>query len=106
VVLSQYAVFFPTGNFKSTTFYHQGTAMHVAHHPLSVEFSALKNQINLLKISNSHFSRLFDTYGDVNKVIAHAENGLDHLANAALDNRKKGRVLLKDQLFALLNAIA
>jgi uncharacterized protein YdcH (DUF465 family) len=77
--------------------------MHVEHHPLAIEFPELKNQIHALKTSNPHFSRLFDAYGDIDKVVTRAENGLDHLGDAALENLKKERVLLKDQLFDMLD---
>ncbi|MFT5643098.1 MAG: hypothetical protein ACI83P_000638 [Janthinobacterium sp.] len=80
--------------------------MQVEHHPLSVEFPKFTQQIQALKADDMHFSKLYDAYGDVDKVITRAENGLDHLGDAALENLKKKRIVLKDQLFELLNGAA
>lgn len=78
--------------------------MQVEHHPLIVEFPEFKNQIHALKSSDAHFSKLFDAYGDADKAINRAENGLENLSDAALEDLKKERVMLKDDVYALLKA--
>ncbi|CAN5763326.1 hypothetical protein BH11PSE12_BH11PSE12_30860 [soil metagenome] len=80
--------------------------MQVEHHPLSVEFPEFKNTIHELKLGNAHFSKLFDEYDDTDKAINRAENGVEHLADAALESLKKVRITLKDQLFQILQSTA
>jgi hypothetical protein len=76
--------------------------MQVEHHPLVTEFPEFKNEIHELKQSNAHFSKLFTEYDDADKAINRAENGVEHLADAALETLKKTRIILKDELFQLL----
>jgi hypothetical protein len=80
--------------------------MQVEHHPLSVEFPEFKETIHTLKASSAHFAKLFEEYTDTDKAINRAENGVEHLADAALEQLKKIRINLKDQLFQLLQATA
>jgi uncharacterized protein YdcH (DUF465 family) len=80
--------------------------MQVEHHPLSVEFPEYKDAIHELKLANAHFSKLFEEYHDTDKAINRAENGVEHLADAALDSLKKIRIALKDQLFQMLQSTA
>ena len=80
--------------------------MQVEHHPLSVEFPEFKDQIRALKLSNPHFSKLFDAYSEADKAVNRAENGQDNLGDAELEDLKKERVLLKDELYELLKDAA
>ncbi|WP_025916197.1 YdcH family protein [Herminiimonas sp. CN] len=80
--------------------------MQVEHHPLSIEFPEFKDAIHALKLSNAHFAKLFNEYDDADKAVNRAENGVDSLGDAALENLKKVRVTLKDQLYQLLQATA
>ncbi len=76
--------------------------MQVEHHPLAAEFPEFKEKIHALKMTNAHFAKLFDEYHDADKAVLRAENGVEHLADAALENLKKIRINLKDQLFQIL----
>jgi uncharacterized protein YdcH (DUF465 family) len=76
--------------------------MQVEHHSLATEFPEFKNEIHELKQSSAHFSKLFGEYDDTDKAINRAENGVEHLADATLESLKKTRIVLKDQLFQLL----
>ena len=80
--------------------------MQVEHHPLALEFPEYKDTIHTLKMANAHFAKLFDEYTDTDKAINRAENGVEHLADAALETLKKVRIHLKDQLFQLLQSHA
>ncbi|NMM38681.1 MAG: YdcH family protein [Glaciimonas sp.] len=80
--------------------------MQIEHHPLSVEFPEFKNEIHTLKLGNPHFAKLFVEYDDTDKAINQAENGVENLAGDTLENLKKVRVTLKDQLFQLLQTEA
>lgn len=76
--------------------------MQVEHHPLAAEFPEFKEKIHALKMTNAHFAKLFEEYQDADKAVNRAENGVDHLADATLENLKKIRISLKDQLFQIL----
>lgn len=78
--------------------------MQVEHHSLATEFPEFKNQIHELKQSDAHFSKLFAEYDDADKAVNRAENGVENLSDAALETLKKVRIVLKDQLFQLLQA--
>jgi uncharacterized protein YdcH (DUF465 family) len=80
--------------------------MQVEHHPLALEFPEYKDTIHTLKMANTHFAKLFEEYTDTDKAINRAENGVEHLADAALETLKKVRMHLKDQLFQLLQSHA
>lgn len=76
--------------------------MQVEHHPLAAEFPEFKEKIHALKMTNAHFAKLFDEYHDTDKAVLRAENGVEHLADSAVENLKKIRINLKDQLFQIL----
>ena len=80
--------------------------MQVKQHPLSVEFPEFKDAMHTLKLGNPHFAKLFNEYDDADKAINQAENGVANLADDVLENLKKVRVTLKDQLFQLLQTEA
>lgn len=76
--------------------------MQVEHHPLAAEFPEFKEKIHALKMTNAHFAKLFEEYQDADKAVNRAENGVEHLTDATLENLKKIRISLKDQLFQIL----
>jgi hypothetical protein len=78
--------------------------MHIEHHPLITEFPDHREAIHALKQANSHFARLAGEYEQVDKTITRAENGEEHLGDLALDDLKKQRLWLKDQLYGMLRA--
>ncbi|MBC3885525.1 YdcH family protein [Undibacterium griseum] len=80
--------------------------MQVDHHPLALEFPEFKDKIHALKLQDAHFAKLFGEYDEADKAINRAENGVEHLADTALENLKKLRINLKDQLFQLLQNTA
>ncbi|MBC3935248.1 YdcH family protein [Undibacterium rugosum] len=80
--------------------------MQVDHHPLAADFPEYKDAIHHLKMNNAHFAKLFTEYDDADKAINRAENGAEHLAETALEDLKKVRISLKDQLFQLLRSAA
>ncbi|MBC3930934.1 MAG: YdcH family protein [Undibacterium curvum] len=80
--------------------------MQVDHHPLAADFPEYKETIHHLKMNNAHFAKLFTEYEDADKAVIRAENGVEHLADVALEDLKKVRISLKDQLFQLLKSAA
>jgi len=74
----------------------------VEHHSLALEFPALREKIHALKMSNQHFVHLFESYEVIDKAIVRIENGLEPNTDDHLETQKKKRLLLKDQLYAML----
>ncbi len=72
------------------------------HHDLLHEFPEFKEKIHELKISDAHFRRLFDEYHEVDKEVSRIESDIEPRAAFALEDLKKKRLLIKDQLFAIL----
>lgn len=78
--------------------------MQVEHHPLVKEFPELKEKIQSRKQNDTHFAKKFDEYEGVDKAVNRAENGVEHLSDAALETLKKQRLNLKDDLYKQLTS--
>lgn len=73
-------------------------------HDLHSEFPEYHDRIHDLKVSNMHFLRLFDEYHAVNRQVQRAEQEIDHLSDFDLEDLKKMRLKLKDELYQMLSA--
>lgn len=71
-------------------------------HDLLHEFPELKDKIHALKISDSHFRKLFDKYHEVDHDIHRYETGAAATTDEHLNALRTERVHLKDSLYALL----
>ena len=71
-------------------------------HELNEEFPQDVARIHELKIGNTHFARLAERYHELNRGIHRAESGVEVMADAALEDLKKQRLLLKDEIAGLL----
>lgn len=71
-------------------------------HSLVAEFPQYKEQIHELKASNNHFARLFDEYNAIEHEVHRIESGAEASSDEYLENAKKKRLALKDELFAIL----
>lgn len=78
--------------------------MELLKHDIEVEFPQLKGKIDALRSSHPAFARLYDGYGDVNRTIRKVEMGGAAMAEAELEELKKQRIKLKDDLVRLLRA--
>ena len=74
-------------------------------HDLLHELPEHRDTIRSLKMSNQHFSRLFDEYHDVDHEVHRIETGVETTSDDYLDNRKRQRLQLKDQLFQMIKNI-
>ena len=70
---------------------------------LSHEFPEFKEAIHNLKISDAHFAKLYDNYGELCKAIYRAEQRIELISEEAEEALRKDRVKLKDELYAILN---
>lgn len=78
--------------------------MTVDHHDLVHEFPEYKERIHQLKMDNAHFAKLFEEYNDLTKKIEVLENNGMPVADESLEEMKKRRLMLKDELYAMLTA--
>lgn len=73
-------------------------------HDLVHELPEYRDQIHELKTSNNRFSRLYDEYHEVEHEVRRMEEGVETVSDEFLEERKKIRLKLKDDLFAMLRA--
>ncbi|MEW6693202.1 MAG: YdcH family protein [Pseudomonadota bacterium] len=78
--------------------------MTVDHHDLAHEFPEHKERIHQLKMDDAHFAKLFEEYNDLTNRIEVLENNEVPVADESLEDLKKQRLTLKDQLYAMLTA--
>lgn len=71
-------------------------------HDLLHEFPQHKEKIHDLKVSDSHFRKLFDEYHNVDHEIHKFESGAAATTDSHLTELRAERVHLKDQLFKYL----
>ncbi|MGK0673838.1 MAG: YdcH family protein [Halothiobacillaceae bacterium] len=78
--------------------------MTVDHHDLVHEFPEYKERIHQLKMTDAHFARLFEEYNDLTNTIEVLENRGVPVADESIEDMKKQRLKLKDELYAMLRA--
>ena len=78
--------------------------MNVDHHDLHHEFPEYAAAIHSLKMSSTHFARLFEEYDALTARIEALEDNDSPIADIALEEMKKQRVKLKDEIYYLLLA--
>lgn len=76
--------------------------MSLEKHDLLHELPESKQIIHDLKMNNKHFSRLFDQYHDVDHEVHRIESGAENSSDEYLETKKKERLHLKDQLYAMI----
>ena len=75
-------------------------------HGLAEEFPEDGARIHALEASNAHFARLVETYRDVNRAVHRAETDVEPTNDAHLEELKKRRLQIKDELASMLRAPA
>lgn len=78
--------------------------MQVEHHDLHHEFPELSDAIRQLKTSHAHFARLFDDYHVVTNEIERLEEADVPVDDFTIEEMKKKRIRLKDELYQMLVA--
>jgi len=74
-------------------------------HDLFHELPEHLETIFALKENNEHFARMFDEYHEVNDEIERIEAEIEVSSDAYLEDKKKRRLLLKDQLYQMIQAV-
>lgn len=75
-------------------------------HELHEEFPEAANTLHALKTSDAHFARLADEYHTVNREVHRIETDVEPASDDVLEDLKKKRLNLKDQIAAILAATA
>ncbi len=76
---------------------------HVAHE-LHEEFPEKAEAIHSLKVSNAHFARIADEYHALNRSIHRMETNVEPADDATIEELKKKRLSLKDEIAQFLMA--
>ena len=76
--------------------------MTIEKHDLHNEFPEFEKEIHTLKINDAHFARLFKEYHDLDHEVHRIEQGVENTTDEYLEQQKKQRLHLKDQLFVML----
>jgi uncharacterized protein YdcH (DUF465 family) len=78
--------------------------MHNEQHELAHDFPEYKERIHTLKTSNAHFRQMFDEYHELDRQVHRAETDVEPMGDESLEELKRKRIRLKDELYALLKA--
>ena len=73
-------------------------------HDLLHELPEYKERIHELKISNNHFAKIFSEYHDIDHEIHRIEEGIETPSDDYVEELKKKRLHMKDELFAMIKA--
>jgi uncharacterized protein YdcH (DUF465 family) len=71
-------------------------------HDLIHELPEHKDRIHELKISDRHFAKLFEKYHDIDHQVRRIEEGIETPSDEVLEEIKKKRLNLKDQLYRII----
>lgn len=73
-------------------------------HELHEEFPEHADALHTLKTDNAHFAKLSDEYHTINREIHRIETEVEAASDEALEDMKKQRLQLKDEIAAMLAA--
>ena len=71
-------------------------------HDLVHELPEHRESIHELKIKDAHFSKLFNSYHDVEHEVHHIENEGVNTSDDYIESRKMARLRLKDELYQMI----
>jgi len=71
-------------------------------HDLVHELPEYREKIHELKLSNAHFARLFEEYHETDHEVHRIETGVENTSDDYLEEVKKKRLSLKDELFKMI----
>lgn len=76
--------------------------MDLLNHDLAHEFPEYLQKMRGLKASDPHFASLFAQYDSDNHAIARYEQGVGAITDEALEDLKKRRLKVKDEIYEIL----
>ncbi|MBD3893594.1 YdcH family protein [Hydrogenophaga sp.] len=65
-------------------------------------FPEYRELISSLKGRDHHFTRLFDKHNEIDQIIKNMEAGIVPGSHTEIDQLKKEKLLLKDQIYVIL----
>jgi uncharacterized protein YdcH (DUF465 family) len=71
-------------------------------HELVEEFPEFQEKITQLKQENAHFSKLYEEYHDINRAVHRAETDVEPTDDFHMEEMRKKRMHLKDELYGML----
>ena len=71
-------------------------------HELAEEFPEHVGKMHEMKGGNAHFAKLFDEYHLLNREIHRAETNIEPTDDFHMEDMRKQRLLLKDQIYGML----
>ena len=77
--------------------------MSMSHHNLADELPEYKDAIHNLKVSDNHFAKLFHAYHECVKHILRIEDEIEAASDFSLEDLKKRRLELKDEMVGMLS---
>ena len=80
--------------------------MPLEHHDLVHEFPEHRDTIHTLKTTNKHFQSLFNKYHDLTNEVENIEKAGSKTSDDNLEQLKKARLQLKDELFQIIKQAA
>ena len=78
--------------------------MPIEKHDLIHELPEHRDRIHALKTSNRYFANQFEKYHETDHAVLRIENGIENTSDEYLEELKKKRLALKDELFAMIMA--
>ena len=76
--------------------------MDLLNHDLAHEFPHYREKMRDMKVSSARFSHLVDAFDATNQTITDDEQSGGHLCDENLEDLKKKRLLLKDEIYQML----
>ncbi|WP_372985968.1 YdcH family protein [Marinobacter sp.] len=76
--------------------------MSLEKHDLIHELPESREAIHQLKTGSTHFAKLFDEYHELDHEIHRIESGAENTSDDYLEDQKKQRLHLKDQLYSMI----
>ena len=73
-------------------------------HDLHEEFPEDTALLHTLKLSDARFQKLSESYHEINRAIHRAETDVEPIADSALEDLKKQRLAMLDEVASLLAA--
>lgn len=75
-------------------------------HELAEEFPDAVDRIHELKLSSPHFAKLAEQYHEINRALHRIETRIEPTGDAPEAGLRKQRMVLKDQIYAMLRQTA
>ena len=73
-------------------------------HELAEEFPEHVDAMHRLKAGDAHFAKLSDEYHELNRAIHRAETDVEPTDDVHMEEMRKQRLALKDEIYAILTA--